>query len=393
VSGPVLVVGQLAVSLALVAAGGLFVRGALKIAVTDPGFSLDRQLVVGVDAGMAGYDEARGRATYRTMLDRLRALPGIDHVSVASTVPFGDFTESRDVRAGDRKVNGVYVIVGADYFKTLGLSMLRGREFTPLEEEASARAGTLGIINEPLARKLFDEADPIGRQIQIGERERGTERTLEIIGVAPGLRHEVFDVAPVPQIYVAAGGPYRASMNVHLHVTGGPGSENAMLDPVRRELHRVDSRLPIVSMRTMNGHRDASVDAWSVRVAAGLFSAFGALALLLATIGVYGLRAYDVSRRTREIGIRMAIGATSGDVQRLVMRDGVRTTIVGLVIGVLLAAGLGKLVSGLLYQISPFDPVVLTVAAVVLSTTAMLACYVPARRATRVAPTEALRAE
>ena len=173
VSGPVLVIGQLAVSLALVAAGGLFVRGALNIAVTDPGFSLDRQLIVGVDAGMAGYDEARGRATYRTMLDRLRALPGIDHVSFASTVPFGDMTEARDVRVGDRKANGIYVIVGADYFKTLGLPMLRGREFTRLEEEASARAGTLGIINEPLARKLFGDADPVGRQIQIGERERG----------------------------------------------------------------------------------------------------------------------------------------------------------------------------------------------------------------------------
>jgi ABC-type antimicrobial peptide transport system permease subunit len=124
-----------------------------------------------------------------------------------------------------------------------------------------------------------------------------------------------------------------------------------------------------------------------------MFSIFGALALLLATIGVYGLKAYDVSRRTREIGIRMALGATSGDVERLVMREGMRTTIVGLTIGLLLAAGLGKLVSGLLYRVSPFDPVVLTTAAVVLSTAAMLACYLPARRATRVVPLEALRSE
>ena len=188
VSGPVLVIGQLAVSLALVAAGGLFVRGALNIAVTDPGFSLDRQLIVGVDAGMAGYDEARGRATYRTMLDRLRALPGIDHVSVASTVPFGDMTESRDVRVGDRKAKGIYVIVGADYFKTLGLPMLRGREFTRLEEEASARAGTLGIINETspgfvftMMRRCQDR-----RQIQIGERERGTEQRWRSSASRPG---------------------------------------------------------------------------------------------------------------------------------------------------------------------------------------------------------------
>jgi predicted permease len=393
VTGPVLVIGQLAVSLALVTAGGLFVRGALNIATTDPGFSLDRELVVAVDAGMAGYDEPRGRAVYHTMLDRLRALPGIDRVSVASTVPFGDMTEGRDVQAGDRKANPGFVIVGADYFKTLGLPMLRGREFTRLEEDASPRAGTLAIVNEPLAHRLFGDADPVGRQVQIGERDRGTERTLEIIGVAPGLRHEVFDVAPVPQIYVASGGPYRASMNVHLHVAGGSGSEAAMLDPIRREIHRVDPRLPIVSMRTMTSHRDASILSWSIRAAAGLFSAFGGLALLLAAIGVYGLKAYDVSRRTREIGIRMAIGATSGDVQRLVLREGLRTTIIGLGTGLLLAAGLGKLVSGLLYRVSPFDPIVLTVAAAVLSTAALLACYLPARRATRVVPLDALRAE
>jgi putative ABC transport system permease protein len=361
--------------------------------VTDPGFSLDRQLVVGVDAGMAGYDEARGRATYRLMLDRLRALPGVEQVSIASTVPFGEFSEGREARAGDQKASPGYMIVGADYFKTLGLPMLRGREFTAAEEEASPRAATLAIVNQPLARKLFGDGDPVGRQIQVGERERGTEQTLEIVGVAPGLRFEVFDLAPVPLLYVASGGPYRGSMNVHLRVSGAPGAEAAMLDPIRRELRRIDERLPIVSMRTMSNHRDASVDAWSVRAGAALFSAFGGLALLLATIGVYGLKAYDVSRRTREIGIRMALGATGGDVERLVMRDGVRTTIIGLGVGLLLAAAIGKLVSGLLFQVSPFDPVVMTSAAVVLSATAMLASYLPARRATRVAPTEALRAE
>jgi ABC-type antimicrobial peptide transport system permease subunit len=143
----------------------------------------------------------------------------------------------------------------------------------------------------------------------------------------------------------------------------------------------------------MELHRDSSLQVWGVRVAATMFSAFGVLALLLATIGVYGLKAYDVSRRTREIGIRMALGATSGDVKRLVMREGVRTTTIGVGIGVLLATGIGKLVSGLLYRVSPFDPLVLTVAAIVLSTTAMLACYLPARRATRVVPLDALRSE
>jgi ABC-type antimicrobial peptide transport system permease subunit len=165
------------------------------------------------------------------------------------------------------------------------------------------------------------------------------------------------------------------------------------LAAVRRELQAVDPHMAILWARTMTMHRDASISAWSVRAAAGLFSAFGALALLLATIGVYGLKAYDVSRRTREIGIRMALGATGRDVERLVMREGMRTTIIGLAIGLLLAAGIGKLVSGLLYRVSPFDGAVMLIAAVVLSTAAMLASYLPARRATRVVPLEALRSE
>jgi ABC-type antimicrobial peptide transport system permease subunit len=143
----------------------------------------------------------------------------------------------------------------------------------------------------------------------------------------------------------------------------------------------------------MVSHRDLSISAWSVRAAAALFSTFGALALLLATIGVYGLKAYDVSRRTREIGIRIALGATTGDVSRLILREGARTTIIGLTIGLLLAAGLGKLLSGILYKVSPVDPVTIVAATFMLTTAALLACYIPARRATRVAPLEALRTE
>ena len=181
-------------------------------------------------------------------------------------------------------------------------------------------------------------------------------------------------------------------MTLHVRTRSGV-ADPVMLAAIRGELLRVDDRLPILAARTMTEHRDRSLTQWAVSAGATMFSAFGVLALLLATIGIYGLKAFDVSRRTREIGIRMALGATSGDVERLVMREGLRTTVIGLGVGLLLAAGLGKLLSGLLYRVSPFDPAVMAIAAVVLSTTAMLACYVPARRATRVVPLEALRAE
>jgi ABC-type antimicrobial peptide transport system permease subunit len=166
-----------------------------------------------------------------------------------------------------------------------------------------------------------------------------------------------------------------------------------MLATLRRELQSLDARLPILSAKTMADHRYRSLTEWSVRAAATLFSAFGGLALLLATIGVYGLKAYDVARRTREIGIRIALGATSGDVKRLMLREGLRTTIAGVAIGLLLAAGLGKLVSGLLYQVSPFDPFALSAAAATLALAALAASYIPARRATRVEPLHALRSE
>jgi len=206
------------------------------------------------------------------------------------------------------------------------------------------------------------------------------------------MRHDIFEQEARPHAYVPFGALFRSSMTFHIRTHQGV-ADAAMLAAIRGELQRVDDRLPIISARTMTQHRDRSLTEWAVRAAATMFSIFGALALLVATIGVYGLKAYDVSRRTREIGIRMALGATSGDVERLVMREGMWTTIVGLTIGLLLAAGLGKLVSGLLYRVSPFDPVVLTTAALVLSTAAMLACYLPARRATRVVPLEALRSE
>jgi len=308
-------------------------------------------------------------------------------------VPLGSMTEGKTVRLkdADKGVHAIFVVVGSSYFDALKMPMLRGREFTAGEDEPGP-GPRIAIIDRRLAARVFGDEDPVGRQIRMPPHDSDPAQSYTVVGVAPEMRHNLFEDAPEPHVYVPYGGRFNTIMNLHVRLASGV-ADAPMLASIRRELQAVDPQLPVLSARTMALHRDSSLQVWGVRVAATMFSTFGALALLLATIGVYGLKAYDVARRTREIGIRMALGATGGDVERLVLREGLRTTLIGLAIGLLLAAGIGKLLSGLLFHVSPYDPIVMTAAAVVLSTSAMLACYVPARRATRVVPLEALRTE
>src|SRR5581483_8287330 len=217
-------------------------------------------------------------------------------------------------------------------------------------------------------------------------------QTMTIVGVAPDLRVELFEDGPRPHVYSPFGSQFASMMTLHVR-TAPSMSDTAALATIQRELRAIDPQLPILSAKTMTVQRDSSVDVWAVHAAATLFGVFGALALVLAAVGVYGLKAYDVSRRTREIGIRMALGATTRSIERMLLEESGRTTAIALVVGALLAAGIGRLASNFLFNVSPFDPAVLTVAAVVLATATTLACYVPARRATRLRPLDALRAE
>jgi macrolide transport system ATP-binding/permease protein len=382
-----------AVSLALVAAGGLFTRAAVNAASIDPGFSLDRHLIFSMDPILSGYDAARTRAVYRNALERVRALPGVERASIGSIVPFGEFRESRAVRLNpaDDAVRTDFMIVGAEYFDTIGLHLLRGRDFTRAEEEPG-RTGKVAIVDRQLARRIFGESDPLGRPILIQPREGEALEAFTVVGVVSEMKHDLADFEPNPHVFVPSGTIFRGFMTLHVRTAPG-ASEASMLGTIRGELQKLDRTVSILSARTMQTQRYRSLTEWSVRAAAMLFSTFGVLALLLATIGVYGLKAYEVSRRTREIGIRMALGASARDVKRLFLREGARTTVVGLMVGVALAAGIGKLASGLLYRVSPFDPFVLTVAAGVLASAAILAAYIPARRATRIVPLDALRSE
>jgi putative ABC transport system permease protein len=391
----VLVVGQIALSLMLLAAGGLFARGALKAAAANPGFSYERQFLVGIDPSLAQYDEVKGRELRRVALERIRRVPGVDAAGYANSVPFGEFHEGETVeRVGGTDAQGVsatFRIISGDYFRTLNLPMVRGREFTQAEEE-SATAPRVAIVDERLARRLFGADDPLGQTIRFVHQEgvmRQQDTTpMEIVGIAAPIRDELFDREARPAIYVPSGRNYRSMTSIHVRATG---TAAAVLDDIRRELRASDARLPVTQATTLQAFHDRSLELWAVRAGGRMFLILGLLALLLAVVGLYGVKSYLVSQRTREIGIRIALGARPAEVLRMVLRDGAVLAGVGVAVGLPLAILLGFGLSSLLYDVKPLDPVVFTLAPISLAAAALVATLIPARRATRVNPLEALR--
>jgi putative ABC transport system permease protein len=398
----VLVVGQIALSLALLCTGGLFARGALMAASANPGFRYDQLLLAAIDPSLAGYEERQGRAAHRSIIERIRAIPGVEFAAYTSTVPFGDFHEGMPVEAVGQTARSsegrspTYRIIGADYFRALGVGMVRGREFTAVEEE-STTAPRVAIVDERLARQLFPDREPLGQMIRITRRDReagsGNDgEPMEIVGIAPGIRDTLFDRAAVPHVYVPTGRHYRASLSIHVR-TRSAGSEADVLAAIRREVTQADARVPLLDLMPMRRFHDRSLELWAVRAGGNTVISLGLLALVLAVVGVYGVKSYVVSQRTREIGIRVAVGARPQDVLWMVVREGALLTTLGLAIGLPLAAAAGVGLSKLLYEVSPLDPIVFLTAPVLLAAAALVASWLPARRATRIVPVTALRAD
>ena len=393
-----LAVLQIALSLALLTAGGLFCFGALRAATADPGFRLEGGLIATVDSSLAGFDEARGRDSLNRVLEKVRSLPGIVSASVAHTAPYGERNFDRDVQlAGSGPdsptVNAQYRVVGADYFRTLGVPLLRGREFTQAEE-ASPSVGRPVIVDTELARRMWPGQDAIGQRLQWAEQAAGATPPLpyEIVGVVPSLKVKLFDAAPRAHVYVPAGDNFQPAMMVHVRTkAAGPVGESAACQMVGEAIRAIEPALPLTSVRTLRQHRDAGYEAWYVNLAARIFAVLGLVALLVATVGLYGVRAFLVGQRTREFGIRVAIGASPRDVMRLVLSEGARLTAIGLAVGLVLSAAVLRILSGWVYGVGAFGPAVLVVTSVLLTASMLLACYVPARRALAVAPITALR--
>jgi predicted permease len=284
-------------------------------------------------------------------------------------------------------------IIGADYFDVLGVPVIRGRSFTRRETESDS-GPRVAIVDEVLAARLWPDEDPLGRQIGFGREPRDRGEDMEVVGVVATVRDDLFPSEPSPHVYVPFGQNFRAGMNIHLRTSATDAESRAlMLQAVRRATRAVDDQLPIMNLKTLQGHIRESPSLWMMRLGASIFSAFGALALFLAVVGVYGVKAYTVAQRTREIGIRKALGATSGDTLWLIVREGLILTAAGLLLGVVLAAGVARLLSSMLYEVSALDPLAFLVAPAVLAAASLLATYLPARRAASVAPVAALRQE
>jgi predicted permease len=412
-----LVMGQLALSLVTLTAAGLFVRAALESAAADPGYSLDRGLVANVDPSLAGRTTAQTQRYYEQTLARLRAMPGVQSASFASLQAFGEFMETEEVQragaplrrqatgsksvsfggdgAGDSAIPGlvdsVAPSVGADYFKTIGLAVTRGREFLP-SEESSATGMRVAIIDETLATKLFAAENPVGQLVQFSKRQSPDPVVLQVVGVVAASRHQLLEHEMRPHLYLPYGQEFRSAMYLHVR-TNAPSAdaEAAMLPALRRELRDVDAAVPIMSLETLPMFRDRNFELWTLRAGANMFLTFGAIALFMAAIGIYGVKAYVVARRTREIGIRLALGATPRNVVGMVLRDGVGLAVAGLTLGLLLSVLAGGAIRGLLFGDSRFDAPVVFGAALVLGVAALVASWVPARRATRIATTQAMR--
>src|SRR6266566_4808183 len=388
-----LLVGQMALTVVLLTGAGLFVSSLRHVQGLRLGFDADRLIVASVDLQRLGYGRAAVNTLYEQMRDRVKGLPGVSGASLAIGSPFGwGFAMSLDVPGLDSlprvQSGGPYLAaVTADYFRTMGTAVRRGRSFTPTDVLGSQR---VAVVNETMARLLWHQENPIGKCLKIGDKTRA--RCTEVIGVVEDARlNQVTDDIVVQYFIPLAQADSVMGSSVTALLVRTAGDAEPLVGAVVREIQGTSADLPAPSVDPMPRLFARQVRPW--RLGSLLLTLFGALGLLLAAIGLYGVLSYVVSQRTQEMGIRIALGAGRRDVLELVMGQALRVTAWGVVLGVAGALAAGRAIASLLYGVTPHDPLVLSIVIVMLGAVAAVASYLPARRATQVDPMVALRYE
>ena len=379
-----LVLFQVALSFLLLVGAGLLVESMQRIRTARPGFATDDVVTTVVDLQSAGYDAARARTFQDALLDRLRALPGVRSAALSRIQPLGFrmFSSGQVTVDGyqprpDEQTTIEFSEVSPDYFATAGIPLASGRDFTRFDDEA---APPVAVVNEAMAAQYWPGRDPLGRRFRV------KERSIEVIGVAKTSKYETLAEAPKPFYYVPQRQNFSVNAAVYLRTSRAPGMLSAEL---AREIHALDANVAPFEVHTMQEQVERS--AASQRVGLTLLSVFGAVALLLAAVGLYGVMSHAVSQSTRELGLRMALGARASDLLRLVMSRGLMLTAAGVAIGSGAALLLTRLLGYLLYQVSPRDPVAFGSACAAMAIAAAAASVLPARRAIRLDPVRALR--
>ena len=381
-----LVVSEVALALLLLCGAGLMLRSFLYLNRVSPGFQTEHLLTMKIALPGGAYPKLEQTRGYLgRLMDRLQTLPGVQSVAAASTLPlsgesdWGTFLIADGATADWAKASAAdWRGVSASFFQTLRIPLMRGREFTPADEK---NQNTL-IINEAMARKFWPQTDPIGKTIL----NRGNLHPVEIIGIVGDVRGAGLNAQTKPEMYTPLRGFWYAFLVLRTNQ-----EPSKMASAVRKEIAGLDSGVPVYQVATMDQLLSASVA--TQRFNLFLLVLFAALALGLAAVGIYGVVAFGVSRRTREIDIRLALGAHPRDVLRLVVRQGMQLVAAGILLGIAGALALTRLMASLLYSVGPSDPATFVVVSVLLALVALLACYVPARRAMCFDPMVALRTE
>ncbi|MEO8027818.1 MAG: ABC transporter permease [Bryobacteraceae bacterium] len=386
-----LVVLQVTLSLLLLIGAGLFLRSLSNLRDLDPGFQTKNLLTFGVDPPLSGYKPAQTKAFYRRLKEGLEALPGVDSASLA-IVPVleGNEWDSTVTVESYKAKPGEYVnphmnYVSPDYFKSLQVPMLLGRDFRASDEEGASK---VAIINERFAKEYFGGTDAIGKRLGMGG-DPGTKIDITVVGVVRDSKYEgMRDEVPIELIIPYGQIPFSLGMSVYVRTARDP---QAMFGAIRLLISDMDSNLPIIDMKTLESQLENSL--LTERLVASLSVAFGILATLLAAIGLYGVMAYSVAQRTREIGIRMALGAMSGNVFWMVIKESLLLVGLGVVTGLGLAWVMTGYVKSQLYGVTPNDPMTIVLSTLGIALVALASAYLPARRAVRIDPIRALRWE